>query len=152
MTDILEFIVELAMFFVGIPLGYGNVKTLTDTSMRNCFGDIRTFKPTIMTGVPAVWELIRKGIASKVKAGGAVKSKLFGAAMSAKEASPFLFGSITDTVVFNQVKQATGGKLKYAMSGGAPISPDTQQFLRTCLTNLIQGYGVFSFSLCQSST
>ena len=50
-------------------MGYGTVKTLTDTSVRNCVGDIRAFRPTILIGVPAVWELIRKGIVAKVKAG-----------------------------------------------------------------------------------
>lgn len=33
-----------------VPMGYGTVKTLTDTSMRNCVGDMRAFGPTIMTG------------------------------------------------------------------------------------------------------
>lgn len=31
-------------------MGFANVKTLTDNSVRNCVGDIRAFKPTIMTG------------------------------------------------------------------------------------------------------
>ena len=132
------------MFFVGIPIGYGNVKTLTDTSMKNCLGDLRTFRPTILCGVPAVWELIRKGIATKVAAGGAIKSRLFAAAMAMKQANKTLLGPLTDALVFNQVRQATGGRLKYALSGGAPISHDTQQFLMTCLTTLIQGYGLSS--------
>jgi long-chain acyl-CoA synthetase len=140
-TDILEFIVECAMFYVGIPMGYGSIKTLTDTNMRNSIGDIRAFKPTIMVGVPAVWELIRKGIATKVQKGGAVKAKLFAGAMMAKQAAPGILGPIADAVVFNKVKQATGGRLKYALSGGAAISTDTQEFLMTCLTTLIQGYG-----------
>jgi long-chain acyl-CoA synthetase len=136
------------MFFVGIPMGYGSVKTLTDTNMRNCIGDIRAFQPTIMVGVPAVWELIRKGIATKVKAGGPVKSKLFGGAMAAKQAAPALLGPIADAVVFKQVKQATGGRLKYALSGGAAISTETQEFLMTCLTTLIQGYGACAATCC----
>ena len=60
LAHILEFVVELALFFVGMPFGYGRVKTLTDASVRKCAGDIRAFKPTIMVGVPAVWEMIRK--------------------------------------------------------------------------------------------
>lgn len=40
--------------FVGMPIGYGRVKTLTDASVRNCRGDIAELRPTIMTGVPAV--------------------------------------------------------------------------------------------------
>lgn len=67
LAHVLEYIVELCMTFVGMPIGYGRIKTLTDASTRNSPGDIVAFKPTIMCGVPAVWETIRKGIISKVR-------------------------------------------------------------------------------------
>lgn len=104
--------------------------------MRNSLGDMRAFKPTIMVGVPAVWELIRKGIVTKVQAGG--KERLFNAAMTIKRSSTIL-GHVADAVVFNKVKQATGGRLKYALSGGAPISVETQEFLQTALVTMLQG-------------
>jgi long-chain acyl-CoA synthetase len=63
---VLEYIVELVMIFVGMPCGYGRVKTLTDASVK---GDISAFRPSIMVGVPTVWETIRKGIIAKVNAG-----------------------------------------------------------------------------------
>jgi len=122
-----------------IPIGYGNVKTLTDASMRNCEGDMKCFKPTIMVGVPAVWEQIRKGIVTKVKEGG--KAGLFNAAMTMKRNSTIL-GYVADAVVFKKVKEATGGRLKFALSGGAPISKDTQEFLQTALVTMLQGYGM----------
>lgn len=37
-----------------MTLGYGNPRTLTEASVRNCQGDIKEFKPTILTGVPQV--------------------------------------------------------------------------------------------------
>lgn len=121
-------------------MGYGTVKTLTDTSVRNCVGDIRAFRPTIMVGVPAVWELIRKGILTKVKAGGGLKAAVFNGAFAAKKAG-YLAG-LTDAVVFKAVKQATGGRLKFALSGGAPISRETQEFLSIALVMVLQGYGM----------
>lgn len=125
-------------------MGYGTVKTLTDTSVRNCVGDIRAFKPTVMVGVPAVWELIRKGILTKVKAGGAIKSAVFNAAVSAKKfgGKGSVLASVTDAIVFSAVKQGTGGRLKLALSGGAPISRGTQEFLSTALVTVLQGYGM----------
>jgi len=148
LAHIFEMTVEFTLLYVGIPMGFANVKTLTDASVRNCMGDIRAFKPTIMTGVPAVWELIRKGILSKVSSGGSLKSGIFHGALAAKNWTKRipLVGSVvdvvTDKVVFSQVKAATGGNLKYAVNGGAPISESTQQFLSSVLTpNFIQGYG-----------
>ncbi|TFK35638.1 hypothetical protein BDQ12DRAFT_737516 [Crucibulum laeve] len=85
LAHVLEYIVEMIMFFVGMPSGYGRVKTLTDASVRGCKGDISEFKPSIMVGVPVVWEQIRKGILSKVNAGGALKKGLFNGAMTLKK-------------------------------------------------------------------
>lgn len=121
-------------------MGYGTVKTLTDTSVRNCVGDIRALRPSIMVGVPAVWELIRKGILTKVKAGGALKSSVFNGAFNAKKSMGKGFiSNVMDAVVFNAVKQATGGRLKVALSGGAPISKETQEFLSIALVMVLQG-------------
>jgi len=110
--------------------------------VKNCLGDIREFKPTIMVGVPAVWELIRKGIMTKVKAGGSVKERIFHGAVAAKRASATFLGPIADAVVFKAVKQATGGRLRYAMSGGAALSRETQEFLSIALVDMLQGYGL----------
>jgi long-chain acyl-CoA synthetase len=143
LAHIMEFAVEMCVMYVGAEVGYGNVKTLTDASVRNCRGDIATLRPTIMVGVPAVWELIRKGILAKVKAGGAIKSAVFNGAVSAKKffGRGGIVSKVTDTVVFSAVAAGTGGRLKYAMSGGAGISKETQEFLSTALVMIIQGYG-----------
>ncbi|GAA5969832.1 hypothetical protein JCM11641_008054 [Rhodosporidiobolus odoratus] len=144
LAHIMEFAVEMCFMFVGARMGYGNVKTLTDASVRNCLGDIRTLQPTVMVGVPAVWETIRKGIVSKVRSAGNLKSKIFDVAVSAKRIGGrgSFIGNAADSIVFNAVKQGTGGKLKYALSGGAPISKETQEFLTIALVMIIQGYGM----------
>ena len=56
LAHILEFLVESYCIFMGVKIGYGSVRTLTDASVRNCKGDIGELKPTSMAGVPAVWE------------------------------------------------------------------------------------------------
>ena len=70
-AHILEFVFENAVLYWGGTMGYGTIRTLSDTSVRNCAGDIRELKPTVMVGVPQVWETVKKGIVSKVEAGGA---------------------------------------------------------------------------------
>lgn len=53
-AHIVEFMFENVCLFWGGTMGYGNPKTLSDTSVRNCKGDIREFRPTVLIGVPAV--------------------------------------------------------------------------------------------------
>ncbi|CAG8631429.1 4101_t:CDS:2 [Ambispora gerdemannii] len=144
LAHVLEFVVEQSCIFWGVTLGYGSIRTLTDTSVRNCLGDIREFKPSLMTGVPAVWETIRKGVLSKVQASSPTVQKVFNAAFKAKiwcinkglPTRPF------DIAVFNKIKQQTGGRLRYALSGGAPLSKETQEFLSIVLCPILQGYGM----------
>ncbi|KAJ6529032.1 long-chain-fatty-acid-CoA-ligase [Mycena vulgaris] len=142
LAHILEYIVELCMLFVGMPTGFGGVKTLTDASVRNCDGDIKAFRPSVMVGVPAVWETIRKGIIAKVAAGGTIRSSVFRGAVEAKRRGTPGLARLADSVVLSSVRAATGGRLRIAMSGGAAISRETQEFLSVALVMLLQGYGM----------
>lgn len=139
LAHILEYIVEMCMLFLGLTTGFGRVKTLTDASVRNCQGDIAAFKPSIMIGVPAVWELIRKGIIGKVQAGGKLKKSVFNAAIGIKKANVPVLAGVVDKAILSGVRAATGGRLRLAMSGGAALSKETQEFLTTALVTVLQG-------------
>lgn len=139
LAHILEYVVELALFFVGMTFGYGRVKTLTDASVRNCLGDIRTLRPSIMIGVPAVWEMIRKGITAQINKGSGLKKSVFTASMRIKKANIPGLTSVIDSVVLSQIKAATGGRLRLTLSGGAALSRETQEFLTLALVTVLQG-------------
>jgi long-chain acyl-CoA synthetase len=47
-----------------------------------------------------------------------------------------------DATIFKKVKEVTGGRLKFAVSGGAPIAQETQILLDTVLCPIVQGYGM----------
>ena len=144
-AHILEFVFENACLYWGGTMGYGSPKTLSDTSVRNCKGDIREFKPTILVGVPAVWESVKKGIIAKVNQSGMVVKNLFWSALAAKSflMSTGLPGTaILDSVVFKKIKEATGGQLRVCMNGGGPIAKDTQRFISLAITPMISGYGL----------
>jgi long-chain acyl-CoA synthetase len=142
LAHILEYVVERALYFVGMTTGYGRVKTLTDQSVRSCKGDISEFAPSIMVGVPAVWEMIRKGITGKVNAGGTIKKSVFNAALSIKRNNVPGLTQAVDAAVLAQVRAATGGRLRLALSGGAALSKETQEFLSLALVTMLQGYGL----------
>ncbi|KAL8715288.1 MAG: hypothetical protein Q9220_001246 [cf. Caloplaca sp. 1 TL-2023] len=145
LAHIFEFMFENASIFWGCTMGYGNPKTLTDTSVRHCKGDIREFAPTVMVGVPGVWELVKKGIIAKVESSGPVVRNMFWGAMSLK-AALLAYGlpgaGVLDYLVFSKIKDATGGQMRICMNGGGPVARDTQRFISMCITPMINGYGL----------
>ncbi|PLB48092.1 acetyl-CoA synthetase-like protein [Aspergillus steynii IBT 23096] len=148
-AHILEFVFENLCLFWGGTMGYGNPRTLSDGSMRNSKGDIREFKPTILVGVPAVWETVKKGVLNNLNKNNFLVKGMFWGAMSAKNflmATGFpgysVGASLLDTVVFRKLKDATGGRLRIMMNGGGPISKDTQKFLSMAIAPMISGYGL----------
>lgn len=148
-AHILEFMFENLCLFWGGTMGYGNPRTLSDTSMRNCKGDIRELKPTILVGVPAVWESVKKGVLSKLGQNSFLLKGMFWGALAAKQ---FLLNngfpgagigaSVLDAVVFKKLKEATGGQLRIVMNGGGPVSKETQRFLSMAIAPMISGYGL----------
>lgn len=145
LAHILEFVFENACMHWGGTMGYGNPKTLSDTSVKNCKGDIRELRPTVLVGVPAVWESVKKGIVQKVNSGSPIVKNLFWGALWAKN-NLLHYGlpgsGILDAIVFKKVKDATGGRLRICMNGGGPVAKDTQRFISMAITPMINGYGL----------
>lgn len=144
LAHILEFTVENIMIHQGLAMGYGSVRTLTDASVRHCRGDICELRPTWLGGVPAVWESIRKGVLAKVKSASPIQQRVFETCYNLKYKlmQAGLPTAPLDALVFNKIKAQTGGRLRVAFSGGAPLPAETQKFLQICLVNVFQGYGM----------
>jgi long-chain acyl-CoA synthetase len=145
LAHIIEFVLETATLYWGGVLGYGSPRTLTDDSVRRCDGDLRAFKPTFMIGVPAVWETVKKGIISKVGEPCSLRSRVFRGALSAKEMMLYwgLPGAqLLDSLIFNQVKAATGGNLRFCLNGGGAIAEATQKFISLAICPMLGGYGL----------
>jgi long-chain acyl-CoA synthetase len=151
LAHILEFVFENACLYWGGTMGYGHPKTISENSMKHCHGDIMEFKPTILVGVPAVWETVKKGIIAKVSKMNPIVRYMFWGAMSMKsflmhnsDYLPLsgLGTSIIDTVVFRKIQEATGGRLRICMNGGGPIAKETQRFVSMAISPLISGYGL----------
>ena len=141
-----EFAFENACLYWGVKMGYGNPKTLSDLSMKNSQGDIKEFRPTILVGVPAVWETIRKGIENKVSGMGLVGSNVFWGALKAKtwfcQQGYMAPAGWLDWLVFNTIKQQTGGRLRACFNGAGPLGKETRRFISYALVPLISGYGL----------
>ena len=148
LAHILEFLVESFSMFMGLKIGYGSVRTLTEASMvRGCLGDLKSLKPTLLVGVPMVYETIRKGILGQVQKLSPSQKKMFDYAFQMKWkliewGLPEWTHFPVDRAVFKKIQASTGGRLKILISGGAPIPKDSQKFLSVCVAPLVQGYGM----------
>lgn len=148
LAHVFEYILDLFFLFKGATAGYSQPKTLLDSSLRNCKGDIAEFRPSIMNGVPAIWEMIRKDAVARISAAGAVQKNLVDWSMTFKKFNVPLISQVSDNVVLSSVRASTGGRLRWGISGGAAISRETMEFLNVTTFNLVQGE--FTISLSQA--
>ncbi|KAK1759567.1 long-chain-fatty-acid--CoA ligase 1 [Echria macrotheca] len=145
LAHIFELVVENTTIFVGATLGYGHPRTLADASMRNCPGDIRAFGPSLLIGVPQVWESIKKGIEAKVTEGGLLTRAVFWGAFNLKS---FLVRnglpghSLFDDIVFGKVRAQAGGRIRFIVNGASGIAQPTQHFMSMVMAPMINGYGL----------
>jgi long-chain acyl-CoA synthetase len=108
-------------------------------------------KPTIMTAVPRLYELMHARITKGVKAAGGLKEKLFMKAVklgTKKYEDPASLGfgekitdAIVDKLVRDKVRGNFGGHLKVLVSGGAPLNAEIGIFFTALGLRLLQGYG-----------
>jgi long-chain acyl-CoA synthetase len=98
LAHVLEFLIEFILISLAIPIGYASMRTLMNDSVTGPNGegkgegDLKTLRPTIMAGVPAVWEKIRKGVEAQLeKKHWTVKKTFEGNKYKRKERNVFLF-------------------------------------------------------------
>nr|XP_043614782.1 long chain acyl-CoA synthetase 9, chloroplastic isoform X2 [Erigeron canadensis] len=154
LAHILELAGENLIAAVGSSIGYGSPLTLTDTSSkikRGTKGDASILRPTLMPCVPAILDRVRDGVRKKVDAAGGLSKALFNLAynrrLSAINGSWFgawgLEKLLWSFLVFRKIRAILGGRMRFILSGGAPLSADTQRFINICLgTPIGQGYGL----------
>lgn len=154
LAHILELVAENLMAGIGCSIGYGSPLTLTDTSKKikhGTKGDASVLRPTLLAVVPAILDRVRDGVRKKVDAKGGLSKKLFELAYSRRlaAANGSWFGAwglekfLWDFLVFSKVRAVLGGRIRFMLSGGAPLSGDTQRFINICIGAPIgQGYGL----------
>ncbi|KAJ2388066.1 medium-chain fatty acid-CoA ligase faa2 [Coemansia sp. RSA 2611] len=108
--------------------------------------DLHELQPTVFVGVPRIFNRIQDRVLSTLKVKGGLQLSLFQYAFSTKKGN-LSRGQVShwlwDRVVFKPLRDKFGGKLRLIVSGSAPISPETLEFLRCCFScHVIEGYGL----------
>jgi long-chain acyl-CoA synthetase len=112
-------------------------------------------KPTIATGVPRVYEKMHARILEKGQSGSAVKAALFRWAIGVAAArgrarlrgrlpGPLVAmqAGIADRLVFTKIRRGLGGRLRFFVSGSAPLPVPIAEFFYGVGLPIIEGYGL----------
>lgn len=142
LAHIFDRVVEEFILSVGGHIGYwqGDVKKVTD--------DVAALRPSIFAAVPRVLDRMKSGIEAKIKRQPSWKQGLFRTAYNIKRVMRRLgrfdfLSPLIDRTVLKSVKAAFGGRVRFVVSGGAPLGPSVETFLNiTLCCPVLQGYGL----------
>ena len=147
LAHVLELLSECVMITMGVPIGYSSPNTMTDMSTaikRGQKGDATLLRPTIMTTVPLILDRIFKNVMAQINKKGANFKKIFDFCYKHKcQWNKWGYSTpILDKLLFGKMSMILGGRMGFMIVGSAPLSPSTQEFMRTVLPpiELVQGY------------
>ncbi|RWS24448.1 long chain fatty acid CoA ligase-like protein [Leptotrombidium deliense] len=148
LAHVLELAAESFFMAIGMEIGYSSAHTMTDKSTavkRGAKGDSALLQPSVLASVPLVLDRIRKAVCEQVEGRGRLFKAVFDFAIEYKKfwTKKGFNTPIINFLVCRKIQQLLGGKLQYIVTGSAPLSPETHDFIRSCLNViLIQGYGL----------
>ncbi|AEW93630.1 MULTISPECIES: AMP-dependent synthetase/ligase [Streptomycetaceae] len=146
LAHVLGRLVEVACVMAPIKLGHvSDIKHLTD--------ELAAFRPTMVLGVPRVFEKVYNSARAQAQAQG--KGKIFDKAVETAieysraldtPAGPGLGlrlrHKLFDRLVFAKLRAVLGGRATHAISGGAPLGERLGHFYRGIGFTVLEGYGL----------
>ncbi|PYN82108.1 MAG: long-chain fatty acid--CoA ligase [Candidatus Rokuibacteriota bacterium] len=138
--------------FLGVAHG---LTTAFAENLDKVGDNLKETRPHFICSVPRVFEKVYAKILAGVEAGSATKKKIFAWAVSVGRdvsrhqqrgqpvpASLELKRKLAHKLVFSKLHAALGGRLRWAVSGGAPLARDIAEFFHAAGILLLEGYGL----------
>ena len=124
-------------------------------SIEKLIDNITEIKPHFMVSVPRIFEKIHERVMAQVESSPPLKKAIFywatslGKSVTERKASKgpislmdhfqYLLAS---QLVFRKIRQKMGGRLKFCVSGGAPLSKEINEFFNAVGIQILEGYGL----------
>jgi len=138
--------------FLGVHRGLTTAFAENIDKLRDNLPEV---KPDFICSVPRVFEKVYAGVIAKAEAGSPIKRKIFNWAVGvgrevsrlkqAKKPVPaglaFKY-RLAHKLVFSKLHAALGGRLRFAVSGGAPLSKEIAEFFHAAGILILEGYGL----------
>ncbi|HXH28840.1 MAG TPA: long-chain fatty acid--CoA ligase [Candidatus Polarisedimenticolia bacterium] len=148
LTHVFERMVEFAYLGAGATIAYAE-------SIEAVPQNIAEIRPTVVASVPRLFEKVHARVLDGVQASSVVRRLLFALALAVgrRQARALLGGDaapvwvrllhpITDHLVSAKVRARMGGRLRFFISGGAPLSPAIAEFFYAMGIRVLEGYGL----------
>ncbi len=148
LSHIFERMGDYLFFCCGVSIAYAES---IDTVPLN----LSEVKPHFCMSVPRLFEKMYARVLENAVSGGALKARIFrwAVAVADKWADEKLAGrepggflawkyGIAQKLVFSKLKERTGGRLRYFVSGGAPLNPSINKFFYAAGLKILEGYGL----------
>jgi long-chain acyl-CoA synthetase len=116
---------------------------------------LQEVKPTLMPSIPRLFESIQSRVLAAAAKRPPRQKGLFdwalrvGAAygerkIAGQSVPPWLAAgyALADFLVLHKVREEVGGRIRYFISGGAPLAPETGRFFNSVGLRIIEGYGL----------
>ena len=138
--------------FIQVLCVAGEAKMGHTADIKNLLEDFGEFKPTFILSVPRVFEKIYNSAEAKATADG--RGKIFATAAdtaiawsTAQDTGGAGLGlslrhKVFDKLVYSKLRAAMGGRVMYAVSGGAPLGTRLGHFFRGIGVTVLEGYGL----------
>ena len=129
-------------------------------SLDHLVDDIQAARPTIMLGVPRVFEKVYEAVNEQVRSQPITKRAIFrwalgiGVARLKSEPGPWLRLRIriAEHLVLRPLREhLTGGRLRFFISGGAPLNEKVEEFFWAIGVKILQGWGLTEASSAVTS-
>lgn len=137
-----------------LPLVFGWESVYAE-SMEKLLDNMALVKPTVIIAVPRIFEKFYAKVREQVEENGILEKQVFKMAVSAaekyfekidKDLSPTAFEmaqyALSFKLVFSKIYNKFGGRIRYFVSGGAPLSSEIIKFLRFANLTILEGYGL----------
>ena len=113
---------------------------------------VSLIKPTVFAGVPRFYEKVYDKIMDKVNHAPPVRQALFNWALGkGRDAYPKVLAGDTpgglgyglaDKLVLSKVREGLGGRVRFCVSGGAPLPSFVNEFFHSIGVRILEGYGL----------
>jgi long-chain acyl-CoA synthetase len=138
-----------------VPLGRGCTIAYAEPAIERLAANMAEVKPTVMVSVPRLYERLYARVLSTVEAAPKLRQRIFHWALGLgrRHYENHLAGRedsfalrvqmrVADRLVFHRIKARTGGRVRYFVSGGAPLSREVGEFFYAMGMLILEGWGL----------